>query len=302
MKKNILKNKIEDINEKKLKLKEDNKEFYKIMLSEMGAAFLITFLLLILNSLYIGKKNFAYWITLSFISTDKNQENVIKFCMIGFYVWFVVFITIVCFERWSCNANPTVSLYLYLIKKNNLKTLLYKILFQLIGATIAGSFQMIIVNLQHTKETDFTGFYNNNIFGFGEIKSLTHFFTANVTVFFIESIAAFGLCWSLCSKSINNKVKLFSVLGYLFIAATFAAPTGVLSFNSARAYGAAIFHDLELILVWNQKLTIWNSELIFLPLFFLAPAFGTYLYYCFQSNFDNKILPIWLKIIGKNNK
>lgn len=269
----------------------------KILWSEMGACFSITFLLLILHSLVIAGHPLAYWVTL-------KQHAALENIIIGAYVFLVVLITIVIFERWSCNGNPSVSLYLYLTKECDGKITVYKILYQFCGAIIAGALAMGLVNLtDHTDHinflNDFTGFPIDSVSTFfGSGHSATHFITSNISIFLVEFFAAIGLCWSLLSKNIDKKIKLFSVLIYLFIAPAAVAPTGVLSFNSARAFGPVIFHDIQITLVWHQKLTIWNSELYTYPLFVIAPLLGVLSYYKLATKYEGKIEPGWRKLIG----
>lgn len=282
---------------KNIDLKSDKKTFNKIMFSEMGSCFSITFLLLLLNTLIISHHPLAYWIT---IKDNSKISNV----MIGLYVFLVVLFTIVIFERWSCNANPTISLYFWLSKKCDGKNTMYKIIFQFIGAIIAGALAMAIVNGTdpnniYNHDGDFTGFAIQSVFAFGKENTLPYFFSGTISIICVEFFAAIGICWSLTSNNIKPKFKLWSVLIYLFIAPAAAATTGVLSFNPARAFGPAIFHDIQVVFIWKSKLTIYNSELLTYPLFIIAPFCGALVYYKFTLIYDDVILPKWEKIIGK---
>ncbi len=279
----------------------NKKEFWIILASELVSTWLLTLLLLILDSIHIKEESLLNF--LSFNNLAKSNDKVFTQIVLCFYVFFVVGFVILLFERWSCNANPTISFYLYVSGNCSGIFTFYKILVQFIGAILAGAIALGLALLSHG--IDFSsissgmnplgGFQANSIASFGTEGTIWQFISAQGTAFFVEFAAAIGICFTLLSSGIKKNVKFISIILFFGVGIATASTSGVVGFNPARSFGPTLFHDI-FILTHGGTLNIYNSQLATYWAFLIGPFMGVLAYFGLSRVYVLHIAPLVAKI------
>lgn len=287
-------------NEVEIKTKNNNKEQTVQLISEFFATALITFLLCILAAVYINNKDLFYWVTFGWAT--QNPNTTLQNIMVVILVIFIIGITIVIFDRWSCNANPTIALYLYAMKKSTGKFTTYKIIAEFLGGMFAGLLALLLAMATNGIYVNgvvnsLGGYLAANIASFGNGGTLGQFFSAQATSFFVEFLAGLGIGLALFSKSVQSDRTRYTFLLLIFgLGIGSAFPAGVTGFNPARSFGPALFHDVY-SLIHNYKLTIYNSELISYWAYIVSPFLAVWLFKKFVTSWNEKIAPKMKKVI-----
>ena len=268
-----------------------------ILLSECIETFILTIFLLILVSIEINKKPLIDYMTFKIYTHSQTLLGFILFI----YIFLLIAILILIFERWSANLNPVVSIYKLLIKKCNKKETFEKMIAQFIGAFIAGGLALLLAYLTSSKDfiNSMGGFYINNIVHFNNSNG-AKISTSFIIAFIIEFLAAMGVCYFLFSNHIKKEYHFLTISIYFGLAIGVAIDTGVVGFNPARSFGPILWHDFYLISTGN--LNIYNSELLLYPVFFIAPILGVYSYFIIEKKYSMKLETFFKKILlGKKN-
>ncbi len=276
------------------KIRKKNKA---ILLSEFIGTFILTIFLLMLVSIEINKKPLIDYMTFKMYTDSQTLLDFILFI----YIFLLIAVLILIFERWSANLNPVVSIYKLLIKKCSKKETFEKIIAQFIGAFIAGGLALLLAYLTSSKDVlnSMGGFYINDIAHFNNSNGVK-ISTSYIIAFIIEFLAAMGLCYFLFSNHIKEEYHLLAVSIYFGLAIGVVIDTGVVGFNPARSFGPVLWHDFYLI--GTGKLNVYNSELLLYPAFLIAPILGAYTYFIIDKKYSVKLQSFFKKImLGKKN-
>ncbi|QKT05553.1 aquaporin [Mycoplasma sp. OR1901] len=162
--------------------------------------------------------------------------------IVGFYAGFIaVGLVLFIFLRFSCDLNPSVSLFRYLNGTNNGWYTSYKISIQFVGGFIAG---LIIYAVGSSTAPD--GFlYNQPITTLGAAKKAFHLFQGNSSVstmstagtfwiLFVELVMTAVLLFPIFSPNINNKYRDLFIMFIISMSVWMGILGGSAAINPAR--------------------------------------------------------------------
>ncbi|WLP85602.1 aquaporin [Mycoplasma seminis] len=161
--------------------------------------------------------------------------------IVGFYAGFIVVgACLFLFLRWSCDLNPSVTIYRYLNGRNNGWYATYKIIIQMLGAVAAGA---IIYGLGKASAPDHF-ISNAPITAIGAAKksfldythaSRTHLLASgSLWIFFVELVMTSILLFPIFSPNINNKYRDLLIMFVISLSVWMGLLGGSAAINPAR--------------------------------------------------------------------
>ncbi|WP_416756143.1 aquaporin [Mycoplasma aquilae ATCC BAA-1896] len=168
--------------------------------------------------------------------------------IVGFYAGFIVVgFCLFVFLRWSCDLNPSVSLYRYLNGTNDGWYTTYKIFCQTLGAFVAGS---LIYWWGSLSAKD--GLISNAPIGaitaaqksfvdYSKLTSVNQLIAAGSTwIFFIELVMTSILLFPIFSPNINNKYRDLYIMFIISLSVWMGLLGGTAAINPARGMAQQI--------------------------------------------------------------
>ncbi|QGZ97363.1 hypothetical protein GE118_00915 [Mycoplasma sp. NEAQ87857] len=185
-----------------------------------------------------------------YVGKEVIEEYLLHPIIVGFYAGFVaVGLVLFIFLRWSCDLNPSVSLFRYLNGTNNGYYTIYKIVIQFLGGITAG---FIIYGIGHA--TSGVGIENSPIDALGAAKkafstTTNHSsLTAGVAwIVFVELVMTGVLLFPIFSPNINNKYRDLFIMFIISMSVWMGLLGGTAAINPARGLAqqipALVFHN-----------------------------------------------------------
>ncbi|WP_051521838.1 aquaporin [Mycoplasma leonicaptivi] len=201
--------------------------------SEYVGTILISLLLAGLSTIVVVKES-------KFIMLE---EYLIHPIIVGFYAGFVaVAICLFLFLRWSCDLNPSVSLYRYLSGRHDGWYTTYKITIQFLGSITAG---LIIYAVGHSTTGD-QYLANNPINSISSAVKVFEVFRnsqdsvdtligkGSTWIFFIEMVMTSILLFPIFSPNLNNKYRDLLIMFIIALSVWMGILGGTAAINPAR--------------------------------------------------------------------
>ncbi|MBN4083428.1 aquaporin [Mycoplasma sp. CSL10137] len=176
------------------------------------------------------------------------EEYLLHPIIVGFYASFIaVGLVLFIFLRFSCDLNPSVSLFRYLNGTNNGWYTSYKISIQFLGGFIAG---LIIYGVGSSTAPE--GFlYNQPITTIGAAKKAFHLFQGSSSVstmstagtfwiLFVELVMTAVLLFPIFSPNINNKYRDLFIMFIISMSVWMGILGGSAAINPARGFAQQV--------------------------------------------------------------
>ena len=164
--------------------------------------------------------------------------------IVGIYAFGLVLFLLIIFLRWSCDINPTVSVFRIINGTNSVQYGLAKITIQFLGGFVAGV--MVWALTQNSILSGIDATKNNlGVFELGKYSN-SHVPLSKPFAFFwellVETFMIIVLLWSVFSKAINERyrVLIISLAISSVLMAGFVSSGNSLTMNPARAMASQI--------------------------------------------------------------
>ncbi|MFV8474300.1 aquaporin [Mycoplasma sp. SK341A] len=169
------------------------------------------------------------------------EEYLLHPIIVGFYAGFIVVgICLFLFLRWSCDLNPSVTIYRYLNGRNNGWYASYKIFIQTLGAIAAGAIiyglgkasaphgyisnaPITAINAASKSFLDYTNCSKEQVLAAG-----------SVWIFFVELVMTAILLFPIFSPNINNKYRDLLIMFVISLSVWMGLLGGSAAINPAR--------------------------------------------------------------------
>ncbi|RIV16789.1 aquaporin [Mycoplasmopsis gallopavonis] len=188
-----------------------------------------------------------------YVSSHKGKPLVIEEYLlhpiiVGFFAGFVAVGTVLfIFLRWSCDLNPSVTLYRYLSGKNNGYYASYKLFIQILGAITAG---LIIhgVGLLTAPTIEVAGqkvqvlsnapidALSSAAKAFEPVKGTPSIAKGGTWIFFVEMVMTSVLLLPIFSPNINNKYRDLFIMTIISFSVWMGILGGTAAINPARGF------------------------------------------------------------------
>ena len=212
------------------------------------------------------------------------------------YAVLVPIILLAIFLRWSCDINPSVTVYRMIHGTNSVKYGLLKILFQFLGGIVAGCFLWWFTTNPVHSAIDATK--NIGLFTLGWLSNGTHKLSLAGGFFwelFAETIMTMVLLWGVFSRGISDKYRDITIAFGIGCALGVGFISGEsLAMNPARG----IAQQVPAIFTGTANGGIWITSLALL----LTGITSPFLYAILQGIVEEWITPMLSIVIAFKNK
>ncbi|MHA3786188.1 aquaporin [Mycoplasma sp. HF14] len=169
------------------------------------------------------------------------EEYLLHPIIVGFYAGFIVVgVCLFLFLRWSCDLNPSVTIYRYLNGRNNGWYASYKIFIQALGAIAAGA---IIYGLgkasapsHYISNAPITAINaaNKSFLDYSNASRGQLLAAGSVWIFFVELVMTSILLFPIFSPNINNKYRDLLIMFVISLSVWMGLLGGSAAINPAR--------------------------------------------------------------------
>lgn len=223
--------------------------------------------------------------------------------LVGFYAGFgVVGFVLFVFLRWSCDLNPSVTLYRMFNGTNTYRYGIYKIVIQFVSAILAG---LLIYVLGHAHDAP-NGVANHAVTLEGVASKLKGWEGAQtdngvmtLVIFGAECVLVMVLLFTIFSRSINEKYRDLMIMFIISIDVYMGMVAGTATLNPARGLAQQVpglFFGHEV----GHAASATSLELSTLGIL-LGGLFAPFAYLFIQGLSEHYINPMIKKIIGFKN-